>query len=121
VFSPGGRSRAPWPQLPVGPGGRRVLRAPLHTLCDDRGATAAPRDFFISYRDPDLKWASWIAWELEAQGFKTIVAAWDFRRGENFVSAMQDASIEARCTLALVSRAYLDGTRYTTDARTPPG
>jgi hypothetical protein len=51
------------------------------------------KDFFISYNSADLAWAEWIAWQLEAAGFTTIVQAWDFRPGSNFVVEMQKAAI----------------------------
>jgi TIR domain len=41
----------------------------------------ATRDFFISYTSADLPWAEWIAWELEAAGYTTLIQAWDFRPG----------------------------------------
>jgi hypothetical protein len=37
-------------------------------------------DFFISYTGKDKAWAEWIAWELEAASYKTIIQAWDFSR-----------------------------------------
>jgi hypothetical protein len=32
------------------------------------------RDFFISYTAKDRKWAEWIAWQLEAAQFTSIIA-----------------------------------------------
>ena len=43
------------------------------------------KHFFISYNKADITWAEWIAWELEEAGYLTIVQAWDFRPGFNFV------------------------------------
>jgi hypothetical protein len=37
------------------------------------------RDFFISYTSADRAWVEWIAWELEAAGYRTLIQAWDFR------------------------------------------
>ena len=45
-------------------------------------------DFFISYTEADESWAKWIAWILEANGFTTVLQAWDFRPGSNFVLDM---------------------------------
>ena len=45
-------------------------------------------DFFISYNKADKTWAEWIAWELEAKGFTTVIQAWDFRPGSSFILEM---------------------------------
>ncbi|WP_242419801.1 toll/interleukin-1 receptor domain-containing protein, partial [Frankia sp. CpI1-P] len=50
----------------------------------DRGAPS----FFISYSPTDVRWASWIAWELEEAGYQTVVQAWDFVPGTNFMEFM---------------------------------
>lgn len=70
------------------------------------------RDFFVSYRGPDQAWAEWIGATLEDEGFSVILAPWDFRRGANIVEEMDDASARAAATLAVVSHAYVEGTRY---------
>lgn len=66
------------------------------------------RDFFISYAGSDREWAAWIAWELESQGYTTILQDWDFAPGMNFVLEMQKASADSERTLAILSRRYLD-------------
>jgi hypothetical protein len=63
-------------------------------------------DFFISYTQADRSWAEWIAWHLEAMGYTTVIQAWDFRPGSNFVLDMQRAA-EAQRTIAVLSPAYL--------------
>src|SRR5829696_4725671 len=50
-----------------------------------RSVTVAAADFFISYTGADQAWAEWIAEQLEAAGYTTLLQAWDFRPGENFV------------------------------------
>ena len=65
------------------------------------------KDFFISYTQADRGWAEWIAWQLEAAGYSTVLQAWDFWPGQNFVSAMHQAAQEAERTLAVLSPAYL--------------
>jgi hypothetical protein len=70
-------------------------------------AANSSKDFFISYNNADKKWAVWIAWQLEEAGFSTILQAWDFRPGANFVLKMQEASKEAERTIAIVSPNYL--------------
>jgi hypothetical protein len=64
-------------------------------------------DFFISYTGVDRSWAEWIAWQLEAAGYTTVLQAWDFRPGANFVLAMQHAAAASARTIAVLSPAYL--------------
>jgi tetratricopeptide (TPR) repeat protein len=64
-------------------------------------------DFFISYTQADRAWAEWIAWQLEAERYSTIVQAWHFRPGDNFVQRMRDALEQADRTIAVVSPSYL--------------
>ncbi len=64
-------------------------------------------DFFVSYTYADQPWAEWIAWQLEEQGYTTLLHAWDFKAGSNFVLAMQQAASRASRTVAVVSPEYL--------------
>ncbi|MBF0551670.1 MAG: toll/interleukin-1 receptor domain-containing protein [Deltaproteobacteria bacterium] len=64
-------------------------------------------DFFISYNQADKAWAEWIAWVLEEAGYSTIIQAWDFRAGENFVLKMQEAATGTERTIAVLSENYL--------------
>jgi hypothetical protein len=63
-------------------------------------------DFFISYTAADRAWAEWIAWQLEAGGFTTVLQAWDFRPGTDFVHQMQQAVQQADRTIAVLSPTY---------------
>ncbi|MFV2045430.1 MAG: toll/interleukin-1 receptor domain-containing protein [Anaerolineales bacterium] len=65
------------------------------------------RDFFISYNRADQTWAGWIAWELETAGYSTVLEAWDFRPGSNFVLEMQRAAEQAERTIAVLSPDYI--------------
>ena len=65
-------------------------------------------DFFISYNKADISWAKWTAWTLEKAGYTTVLQAWDFRPGSNFVLEMQRAASEAERTIAILSPAYLN-------------
>ena len=65
-------------------------------------------DFFISYTRVDRPWAEWIAWVLEEAGYTTIVQAWDFRPGSNFVQSMDDATQQGQRTLAVLSPDYFN-------------
>ena len=44
-------------------------------------AESPGRDFFISYTQVSRPWAEWIAVQLEAAGYSTVLQAWDFRPG----------------------------------------
>ena len=68
---------------------------------------AGERDFFISYTGADVAWAEWIAQTLEDAGYQTVVQAWDFRPGQDFVHQMQQATQQAARTIAVLSPAYL--------------
>jgi tetratricopeptide (TPR) repeat protein len=70
------------------------------------------KHFFISYNSADRTWAEWIAWQLEEAGYTTVLQAWDFRPGSNFVLEMQRAATEAERTIAVLSPDYL-GARFT--------
>src|SRR5689334_20979614 len=72
----------------------------------------ATKDFFISYTHADQKWAEWIAWQLEEAGYTTILQAWDFHAGGNFVLDMDRATKQAKRTIAVLSPDYLDS-RFT--------
>lgn len=61
------------------------------------------KDFFVSYNKHDKAWAEWIAWELEAAGYTTIIQAWDFGAANDFVIQMQKAAVESERTLGVLS------------------
>jgi len=64
-------------------------------------------DFFVSYNRHDKEWAEWIAWELERAGYSSIIQAWDFRPGSNFVIEMQIGLSSADRTILVLSANYL--------------
>jgi tetratricopeptide (TPR) repeat protein len=70
-------------------------------------AVGGSKDFFISYNKEDRKWAEWIAWQLETAGYTTVVQAWDFLAGGNFVLQMDEATKQAKRTIAVLSPDYL--------------
>jgi tetratricopeptide (TPR) repeat protein len=69
-------------------------------------AHSGGRDFFISYTAVNRPWAEWIAVQLEAAGYSTVLQAWDFRPGQDFIHEMQQATTSARRTIAVLSPAY---------------
>ena len=68
--------------------------------------TDTPKDFFISYTHADQRWAEWIAWHLEEAGYYTMLQAWDFLAGSNFVLDMDAAARQASRTIAVLSPDY---------------
>src|SRR5215216_5155920 len=71
----------------------------------------AAADFLVSYTGADQAWAEWIAEQLEAAGYTTLLQAWDFRPGSDFVHQMQQATSSAQRTVAVLSPAYF-GSRF---------
>lgn len=70
-------------------------------------------DFFVSYSPADERWASWIAWQLEAAGHRVLIQAWDFVPGTNFIDFMDRGIRDAAVVVAVLSRNYLKS-RYGT-------
>ena len=66
------------------------------------------KDFFISYTGADKAWAEWIAFVIEEAGHTTIIQAWDFRPGSNFVLKMQEGAKSANRTITVLSPDYLN-------------
>src|SRR6266545_7367538 len=77
------------------------------------------RDFFVSYTQADRAWAEWLAWELEAAGYTTVLQAWDMPPGAAFAHVMHQATTTARHTLLVLSPAYLRSAM--TEAEWRPG
>jgi tetratricopeptide (TPR) repeat protein len=69
--------------------------------------THSRKHFFISYTSADRPWAEWIAWQLEQEGYTTLIQAWDFAPGSNFVLEMDTAARTAERTIAVLSPAYV--------------
>lgn len=70
-------------------------------------AAAGGCDFFISYTGVNRPWAEWIAVQLEQAGYTTVVQAFDFAPGTDFVHQMQAAVLTAARMIAVLSPAYL--------------
>jgi tetratricopeptide (TPR) repeat protein len=71
-------------------------------------SSRAGPDFFVSYTEADRGWAEWIAWQLEAAGYSTLVQAWDLVPGSDWAHQMHRATTTARQTIAVLSSAYLE-------------
>lgn len=64
-------------------------------------------DVFVSYNKADRGWAEWIAWQLEENGWRVLIDAWDFVPGSNWAHVMEQGVRGAKRTLAVMSPAYL--------------
>lgn len=74
----------------------------------DQGTTGpANWNFFVSYTQSDRPWAEWIAWQLEEEGYRVLVQAWDFVPGRNWVPSMEQGVRRAERTIAVLSNRYL--------------
>lgn len=71
-----------------------------------KATSTEKKNFFISYTGVDEPWAEWVAWQLETVNYTTIIQAWDFEAGGNFVTDMHRAAMEAERTIAILSEAY---------------
>jgi hypothetical protein len=60
-------------------------------------------DFFVSHTAADETWAKWIAWQLEAHGFRVFTHIWDPRQKSAFLSELKLGSVVAVNTVALLS------------------
>ncbi|WP_239330805.1 TIR domain-containing protein [Frankia sp. CiP3] len=63
--------------------------------------------FFVSYSPADERWASWIASQLEEAGYRSVLQAWDFIPGSNFMDFMDRALTEATAVIAVLSHSYM--------------
>ena len=70
---------------------------------------------FISHTSKDRAWAQWARWHLETAGYRTELDSVDWPPGTNFMQAMDQALHRDNPMLVLLSAAYLDPGRYTTD------
>ncbi len=69
--------------------------------------SGTPVDFFISYSPADERWATWIAWQLEATGHRTLLQAWNFVPGTDFIDFMDRGVRDSAVVVAVLSRNYL--------------
>ncbi len=72
-------------------------------------------DFFVSHAGSDLRWAKWVAWQLDAAGYKVILDDWHFPPGSSIVTKMNEALEHCDRIVALYSTAYFENSRYTWD------
>src|ERR1700712_4871324 len=60
-------------------------------------------DFFVSYTSVDQRWAEWIAWQLDAEGYQVVVQAWNFGAGRDWAHEMQRFTSPAGRLVAVLS------------------
>ncbi|MGQ0774073.1 MAG: FxSxx-COOH system tetratricopeptide repeat protein [Pseudonocardiales bacterium] len=72
-------------------------------------------DFFVSHAGRDRAWAEWVAWHLTEAGYTVELDLWNWAAGENFVARMHSAVDGANRVVALLSPAYFEDLRYTTE------
>lgn len=65
------------------------------------------KDFFVSYTGTDLDFATWVAELLEANDYSVTIQAWDFKPGDNFVSKINEALLECKRLIVILSENYL--------------
>jgi len=70
---------------------------------------------FISLAGKDRAWAERAAWYLRAAGYATELDSVDWAAGTNFVEAMHRAVARSNPMVVLLSAAYLEADRFTTD------
>jgi hypothetical protein len=78
-------------------------------------------DFFVSHAAADRAWAEWVAWQLTDAGYTVELDVWDWARGRKLRQAISDALGRCDRVVALLSAAYFDRSRYTTEEWTAVG
>ncbi|MFD7458945.1 MULTISPECIES: FxSxx-COOH system tetratricopeptide repeat protein [unclassified Streptomyces] len=68
---------------------------------------------FVSHAGRDRQWAEWVAWHLEAAGYRVELGLWHWRAGDDFVKRMNEALERASAVVAVVSPHYFEPGRYT--------
>jgi tetratricopeptide (TPR) repeat protein len=71
------------------------------------GIVEAQWDYFISYTQADQAWAEWIAWQLEDEGKRVLVQAWDMVPGTSWVHRMHEGVRLATRTIVVLSSDYI--------------
>ncbi len=107
--------------------GKPLLKRDTETMSRQAGARGSngPIEIFISYSPADERWATWMAWELEAEGYRTMLQAWDFVPGTNFIDFMDRGLSQAAVVVAVLTRRYVGSTygrlEWQTALRADPG
>jgi transcriptional regulator with XRE-family HTH domain/tetratricopeptide (TPR) repeat protein len=94
----------------VGTGSELKPTSELESRAEWPRLDAPTWDFFVSYTQADRAWAEWVAWELERDGYRVLIQAWDMVAGANWVNSMQEGVASAARTIALLSPGYVSST-----------
>jgi hypothetical protein len=97
-----GASGAAGPDAPAGGAG-----APQEVTGGPRSEPPQEIDVFVSYAAEDTAWAEWVGWQLEEEGFRVRLRAWDEVAGGHRTRWLHQALQDAAHVLAVLSRAYL--------------
>jgi phage replication-related protein YjqB (UPF0714/DUF867 family) len=73
------------------------------------GATIGGRGLLCQLTGADQALAEWIAEQLEAAGYTTLLQAWDLRPGSDFLHQMQQATNSAQRTVAVLPSEKISG------------
>ncbi|WP_322751206.1 MULTISPECIES: FxSxx-COOH system tetratricopeptide repeat protein, partial [unclassified Frankia] len=76
-------------------------------VADSGGTGGFEWDFFVSYTQADRGWAEWVAWELEAAGFRVLVQAWHMVAGMSWSERMAAGMARSARTVAVLSPTYV--------------
>ncbi|MEV5210217.1 FxSxx-COOH system tetratricopeptide repeat protein [Micromonospora sp. NPDC053740] len=76
---------------------------------------SASGTLFVSHAGRDRAWAEWVAWHLRTAGHTVELDCVDWAAGDNFIERMHAALARRNPLVALLSTAYLDASRYTSD------
>ena len=71
-------------------------------------AREAKKDFFISYRGVDRRWALWIDCVLKEAGYTTMIQAVDFLAGGNLILKMDEGLKTCRYTMPVYTPRYFE-------------
>ncbi len=96
------RGRRP-DQSPIG----RITRVTWQAGVVQQVTADGGLDFFVSYTQADRAWAEWIAWQLEEDGHRVLIQAWDMVTGANWTHVMHEGLRRATRTIAVLSSAYV--------------
>src|SRR5215472_19185386 len=77
--------------------------------------TSKEWDFFVSYTQADRAWAEWIAWQLEEDGYRVLIQAWDMVPGSDWTQRVHEGVRQAGRTVAVLSAAYAESVYATAE------
>ncbi|MEV6772509.1 pentapeptide repeat-containing protein [Nocardia sp. NPDC051030] len=61
----------------------------------------------MSYSPADERWSTWLAWQLETAGYRTLLSAWDFAPEMDFDDFVSRGVRQCTIVVAVLSRTYM--------------